>query len=141
MVRLGKKKIMLRNSNFLIFIFLDLLTFQSCGDSSEGLGGGYVYRYEGSDYREIFSEKPHRGHIPPDVISYDVDGKFIIAKQKPRLPQDILIEEEYVYANGADAEYFWIVIKDSSLVLGPMSETQFNQARITHGVPKNLKLK
>lgn len=112
----------------------------SCSDYTKKLGDGYVYRYEGKPIVEIFCEKINGGSIPPTILSYDYNHKFIIAKQKPKIPQDPLYGKEYIYSNGSDSVYYWIIIKKEHTVLGPMNLEAFNDAKAKYHVPNDLKL-
>lgn len=68
----------------LIMIYL----FCSCNmsDSAEKIFGDYVYVTESSQDHFIIGG---RNDIPPDVLAYEFDMHFLIAKQKPDI--DVLI--------------------------------------------------
>ena len=131
------------NSNTIFFTILSLIIIYSCtSDYTQNLGDGYFYRHEGKPLNDIYSEYPQKnGRIPANVITFDYDRNFIIAIQKPRLPQDILYEKEYEYKLGEDALYFWLIIKEKKLVLGPLDTEEFKLARKQYNVPDNLKFK
>ncbi len=123
-------------------VFCVALILQCCSsDYTENLGGGYFFRNEGGDLKDILSKELKGGEIPSTVIAFDYDKNFIIAKQRPKLPQDILYEKNYNYELGADTTYFWLIIKKSRLVLGPLKEKEFREVREKHKVPESLKLK
>ena len=83
-------------------VFCIALILQCCtSDYTENLGGGYFFRNEGGDLKDILSKEPKGGEVPSTVIAFDYDKNFIIAKQRPKLPQDILYEKNYNYELGA----------------------------------------
>lgn len=123
-------------------VFCVALILQCCtSDYTENLGGGYFFRNEGGDLKDILSKDPKGGEIPSTVIAFDYDKNFIIAKQRPKLPQDILYEKNYNYELGADTTYFWLIIKKSRLVLGPLKEKEFRKVRERYEIPESLKFK
>jgi hypothetical protein len=121
-----------------------IVLYKGCNigaDSSKSLSGGYFYRNEGGDIKDILSNKPDGGEIPSTVITFDYDKNFIIAKQKPKIPQDPLYSKDYYYTDGTDQNYFWLIIHDKQLVLGPMMENEFRKARQLYNVPDKLSVK
>ena len=132
---------MKRNNIIWFLLFGGLFMFQYCtSDYTKNLGEGYIYRQEGDPLNDIYCESPKGGRVPANVISFDYDKKFIIAKQKPKLPQDILYEKEYEYNLEENEIYFWLIIKKEQLVLGPLNEEKFNKARKKYKVPNKLSL-
>lgn len=74
------------------FIILFLLLITSCGGASdfyEELSGGYFYRDESNDTKEILGHDKSKQNIFPKVISYAYNKNFIIAAQEP-------LKEEYI---------------------------------------------
>lgn len=123
-------------------VFCIALILQCCtSDYIENLGEGYFFRNEGGDLKDILSKEPKGGEIPSTVIAFDYDKNFIIAKQRPKLSQDILYENNYNYELGADTTYFWLIIKKNHLVLGPLKEKEFIEVRERYEIPESLKLK
>ncbi|UTC81978.1 DUF3997 domain-containing protein [Treponema denticola] len=51
--------------------------------------------------------------IPPEVLMYQYDDNFIVAKQKPRRYKEFnyTYNEGYKYSKGLDSEYYWIIKK------------------------------
>lgn len=75
----------------IFFFFCLILLIASCSsDVTKDLGDGYFLRDEGGNVKDILCEQPNSGEIPATIIDYDFDNNFIIAKQKPKLPQDPL---------------------------------------------------
>jgi len=102
------------------------------------LGGDYFFRGEGGLLNDILCRKPNGGVIPATVLDYDYDNEFIIAKQKPKLPQDPLYEKEYIYKNGCDKVYYWLIIKSDNFVLVPFDFEEFKLFRNKYKVSDNL---
>jgi hypothetical protein len=121
-----------------IIYFLIVLFLYSCSDTYENLGNGYFYRYEGGPNNDILCENSEGGFIPATVIAYAFDELFIIAKQKPKIPQDILYDKEFNYQENYLGEYYWIIIKKKNKVLGPLSLNDFETLRIKLDIPNNL---
>ncbi len=129
---------------FLIYLFSILfltLIFHNCSfnDSTENLGDGYFYRNEGESIKDILCKKANGREIPATVLEYHYDDNFIIAKQKPKIPQDPLYDLDYKYNKGTNEYYYWIIVKDSNIVLGPLSIEEFNISRIKLKLPNNIK--
>lgn len=123
-------------------VFCVAVILQSCtSDYTENLGDGYFFRNEGGDLKDILSKEPKGGEIPSTVIAFDYDKNFIIAKQRPKLPQDILYEKSYNYELGADTTYFWLIVKKNHLVIGPLEKKEFRDVRERYEVPESLKFK
>lgn len=123
-------------------VFCVAVILQCCtSDYTENLGDGYFFRNEGGDLKDILSKEPKGGEIPSTVIAFDYDKNFIIAKQRPKLSQDILYEKNYYYELGADTTYFWLIVKKNRLVLGPLKEKEFRDVRERYEVPESLKFK
>lgn len=123
-------------------VFALLLLLESCNfsDSTRQLGDGYFFRNEGGKIKDILCEDPKGGEVPATVIAYGYDENFIIAKQKPKLPQDALYDNEYNYKKGSNAIYYWIVIKDKHSVLGPLAYDEYQEARNKFKIPDELKV-
>lgn len=122
---------------FVCIVFL----IQGCNigaDSVEKLSGGYFYRNEGGDIKDIYCERPDGGEIPATVIDFAYDRRFIVAKQKPKIPQDPLYDKDYQYKDGVDKIYFWLIIHEKNLVLGPMNEEEFTTVCKKYNVSEKL---
>jgi len=129
---------------FILFFVCIALMFQGCNigaDSTKKLSGGYFLRNEGGDIKDILCENPNGGEIPSTIIDYDYDKNFIIAKQKPKIPQDPLYNGDYHYKNGIDQNYFWLIIHSKEFVKGPLDMEEFKLARKQYNVPSNLDFK
>ena len=59
----------------------------------------------------------------------------------PKIPQDPLYEKTYNYPNGNDQYYYWIILKESNTVFGPLSINKLDSMRAEYNIPKTLKLK
>lgn len=128
-------------SIFLILCFF-ILGVQSCtSDYTKKLGNGYFYRDEGDDIRDILSENPNGEEIPSTILDYTYNDKIIIAKQKPKLPQDPLYKKKYKYINDGNNIYYWVIIKDKNISYGPLGNSEYEKLRTKLKVPNNLQLK
>jgi len=105
------------------------------GDAPDELSGNYYYR----QYR-ILWHSSYKKFVPAEVISYNYDKNFILAAQKPIISYDSLFKG-IVYKDGTDRIYFWLIIHKEYLILGPMIEEEYQEARMKYGVPSDLKLK
>lgn len=109
-----------------IFLYWLVLIIQSCtSDYNKYLGKGYFYRDEGGEIKDILCERPNGKEIPATILDYVYNDEYIIAKQKPKLPQDPLYKEEYEYHYGEESLYFWIIIKKKDIIFGPMNKIEF----------------
>ena len=89
--------------------------------------------------KEIFGSMAHNPDIPPTVIDFDYNRDFIIAKQKPKLPLDILYDVNYLYKDEVDT-FYWIISVKNYFGLGPLDKQEYEAARKKYGVPDKLKL-
>ncbi len=127
---------------YLSAIFFLTLILQSCSnDYFENLGNDYFYRDEGGEMKDIHCKKANGGEIPATVVAYDFDDDFIIAKQKPKLPQDPLYDKDYKYNRGDKEFYYWLIAKNKNLVLGPFNLEEFNIQKNKYKVSSELILK
>ena len=122
----------------LLVLIFKLENCEYC-DYTEYFGNGYYYRDEGGDIKEIFGSKAHTPGIPPTVIDFDYNRDFIIAKQKPKLPLDILYDVNYLYKDEVDT-FYWIISVKNYFGLGPLDKQEYEAARKKYGVPNKLKL-
>ncbi len=122
---------------FCLFIFL---AFQSCNyNDNKNLGDGFVYY---ADHKMISNSTGSYGEIPSNVLGYKHDKKFIIATQKPieNDPNELMYDNEYVYKQGYDVIYYWIILKETKTVIGPLTKVEFLEAREKHNISENLTL-
>lgn len=122
-----------------ICICFELLSCSSGGDYNKELSGGYFFSAEGSDMHSIISHFAGGTDIPANIISYNYNNDFIIAKQKPNKTDDPIYDTNPVYKLGRDTIYFWLVIHKQKICLGPLTENEFNAEKIKYNVPSNLK--
>jgi hypothetical protein len=134
-----EKAISWLKKNFFFFCLI-LLLLSCTSDVIKDLGEGYFLREEGADVKDILCEKPNGKEIPASVIAYDFDKDFIIAKQKPKLPQDPLYDKKYNYKRGGEEFYYWIINKKKHIVIGPMDKLEFQKEREKHRISESLAL-
>lgn len=133
---------MVLKSKYLLSLIIVIALFGcNLSDYLENLGDDYTYRDEGGDTKDILNKKPNCGIVPATVIEFKYNNSFIVAKQKPRLPQEPLYEKKYNYPYGNDKFYYWLVLKKERVALGPFNLEEFNVVRLKHNVPDNLILK
>lgn len=138
---MDKIRLKIESFLFIILTLSVLFLLNNCtSDLTKKLGDGYIYRNEGGTIKEIYCESPNGGEIPATVVEYVYDNKFIIAKQMPKIPHDLLYEKTYVYSNGIDNFYYWLIIKGENVVFGPLSMTELDSIRTKYNVPKKLTL-
>ena len=126
---------MRKSIQIILIIFVCLLgALLIFGDNDTiKLSGGYTYSQE---RRHILGKHD----IPPKVISYDYDRDFIIVKQKPQRFDNVIYNTDYVYRQGREAVYYWIIIHEGNKILGPMDSVSYVKARIENSVPEKLTL-
>jgi energy-coupling factor transporter transmembrane protein EcfT len=122
------------------FIYSFILLF-GCRDYSEKLGNGYTFVQMGGNHNYIFHGY-NGGEIHPNVVSFDYNKQFIIAKQKP-MPFQYAYETAKDYACRTDSIAFcyWLILKEEQKIFGPLDSTQFLKLRKDYGVPDKLKFK
>jgi hypothetical protein len=126
---------------YLVSILILTCIICGCSDYSENLGCGYTYVHEGGNDNYIFYEYPAKGgEIPSNIISFDYDKQFIIAKQKPN-EYDCAYEKEYVYPLGRDTVYYWLIVKQQQKVFGPLDFVSFQKLKEQYSVSDKLILK
>lgn len=121
-------------------VILLALLISCSNDSSIDLSGGYFLILEGKGGNLIGNRSVSTREIPSDVISYNFNDQFIIAKQKPG-PTDNVIFNPTIYKDGRNKIYYWLIVHDKKLVLGPMNEQEFDNASLLFKVPKSLNFK
>jgi hypothetical protein len=130
------KKIKLFN----IGLFLAILLIGGCGEMIvSNLPKGYFVRHESNDLQDILCKRPEGGEIPANIIDYNYNSDFIIAKQMPKIPPDPLYEKEYVYP--PDKELYWIIVISNDSVYGPLGIKEFKEIKEHLNVPDKLKFK
>ncbi len=121
----------------MILLFL-IVAVCSCNFSDEvrELKGGWKFVSESKHDKAIDGGDMH---IPCEVLQYGDNDNFIIAKQKPT-DDCFLGKDTSVYKDGRDKIYYWLIVKKQKLLLGPLDELEFIQARRKYEVPDELKL-
>lgn len=135
---LKRMKLLNRNTKSILLVILIFVLFlffsQMCDTDSKKLGSGFVYSAEHKDIRGKID-------VPPNILSYDYDKKFIIAKQKPKEHDEAIYDKmEYRYPLGRDTVYYWLIIKKEQKVFGALDYDSFLQLKKEYKVPDNLKL-
>lgn len=114
-----------------IVLFYPLMYKTSTAD----LGGGFTY---GEEQKHILGKID----IPPYVLSYDYDERFIVAKQRPKEYNEAIYDRmEYVYPLGRETTYYWLILKKEQKVLGPLDSNKYEQLKSEYNVSDKLVLK
>ncbi|SEL95854.1 DUF3997 domain-containing protein [Parapedobacter koreensis] len=111
-----------------------------CSDATKELGSGYFLSIEGESANAIFNRGPDVDGIPPSVLRYGYNSKFIIAEQRPSRFNDVMYDA-IDYSDGREAMYYWVILKESKTVFGPLNKDEFQQLREKYKVPTDLELK
>jgi hypothetical protein len=122
-----------------IFILIALIIQSCASDLKKNLGQGYFFRDEGGTIKDILCERSDGCEIPSTITFYDYNAEFIIAEQRPNLPQDPLYNGTYVYKKGINQTYYWLIIKKLDKQFGPITESELIQLMIQYKVPDKLK--
>lgn len=78
--------------------------------------------------------------IAPSIIRYGYNNKFIIAEQKPNRFNDVMYDS-VDYKDGRETMYYWIILKKSKTVLGPLNKNNFRSLGEKYNVPSDLELR
>jgi len=118
--------------SIIIFILFAIVCNSSCsinGDSKE-LGKGYFITTKGAGWRDILNHDGKHKDVPPDIIEYNYNHSFIIAAQRPNPVDDGIYNNFPVYPLGRGTIYYWLIVKDLDLILGPLLKSDYHNARI-----------
>jgi hypothetical protein len=121
-------------------LFTYMLQFCN-SDYTVKLGKGYFFRYESENIKDILSSNEDGAEVPATVLEYACNNSVIIAKQRPKLPQDILYKGDYVYLRNNDNIYYWIIIKHENKGYGPLLIEEYKELRNKLKIPVELQLK
>lgn len=111
----------------------------SCSSNNDDLGSGYYYHNDGGRAKSIIKKELKRG-ICGEIIAYDYNHDFIVAAQRPYenyCPYDSYVED---FANGMDTTYFWLIVKNEDMILGPYELSKFKEITEKYQVPLGLPL-
>lgn len=105
---------------FIISLFFFAISFD---ESIVKLSDDYSY-YE--EQKAIFGEKD-LVDIPPNIVIYSSNKKFVTARQKPKYNYDSMYvyNENYKYVNGLETEYYWLIVLKEKKVFGPLEYNDF----------------
>jgi hypothetical protein len=129
---------------FLVHVLALLIS--ACDDHEVRLSGGFIFLSEGPDTQEIWPGKslgPNERYIPCNVVGYDYNSDFIVAKQVAREAcYHIGLEgnRKNMFNQHDGQTYFWIIDAQKRVIHGPYSEPQFAAQRKQLGVSEELKV-
>ena len=102
---------------YIVLCLFCCLFIQSCtSDSIKDLGRGYFYRNEGGGIKDILCQRPDGEEIPATILEYIYNDEYIIAKQKPKYPQETLYKRIYEYGTN-DSLFYWIIFVTNDVAL------------------------
>ena len=100
-------------------------------DGQEALGGGFYYfeesrfiNYSGYKYKHELGDTTDV-FVPPMVLEYKKTHEYIFVKQEPPKYDDALYYGRVSYPYGRAVLYYWIIVKSSKELIGPLSMTEF----------------
>lgn len=105
----------------------------------------YQYRQRvnlGNDFFYDGTQKHILGvvDIPPRVLEYNLNDEYIIVKQLPKkFHEAIYDDKEYIYLNGRDKLYYWIIDKKNQDVIGPLDSLEFDKLLVEKEITLNFK--
>ena len=120
---------------FFVGAFWGLLTIYRFAVEGE-IAGSYIF-YDGT--RTIANLHKHQTVMPPSVVDYKTDGKFITVKQYA----DSIYILDYKLIDYPDDElsgfYYWIIdVKEDIIVGGPLKYEQFRKECDLRGLSREL---
>ena len=91
----------------------------------EPIAGDYIAWYFGSSMSAIHNTKK-KMDIPPKVIGYKTNGKYITIRQHPDMPQNAIYKHVDYPEYNPDNHYYWIIdLHRDSIVEGPVDYQSF----------------
>ncbi|MEO9501505.1 DUF3997 domain-containing protein [Nonlabens ulvanivorans] len=125
---------------YLFLISVPYSTLSCTSDYTKDLGDGYFYRNEGGKIKDILCEKKEGVEVPAEILSYNYNNDLIIAKQKPKLPQDAMYSKNYLYNINQTNTYYWILYKKENVLFGPLDSLEYEGLRSKFKIPSNFQL-
>lgn len=124
----------MRNLKYLILT--SCIAFGSCNLSDDvvQLSGNYSFYHESMDDNTIYNEGGDEA-IPCNVVAYDYNNDYIVAKQIRTRQCDL--EKRTEYPN-SDSIFYWIVAHKGKKFLGPLTLIDYQQKRISLNIPSDL---
>lgn len=112
---------------FLTGMLWGLLTLERFAPPPEVeiIAGHYICWESGSPMCAIHNTDKEMD-IPPTVLEYKTDGKYITVKQRPDIPQNSFYKQVDYPDYNTDTLYYWIIdLRCDSIVKGPLSYQSF----------------
>lgn len=123
------------------YIFLLSLFLFSCNsDSLVMLTNSYVYVDEGATNRMICKDPSQEGdnYIPCDIVDYDYNDSYIIAKQQYYSDCYQGYQGERTLEKGS--YYYWIIQISNDSLIGPLTKSEFEVTRRELKITDKLQL-
>ena len=109
----------MRSIYFGLIIIISLCNTSCVDGDYKELGKGYFITTKGPGLRDILNHDGKHKDVPPDIVEYNYDRNFIIAAQRPNQVDDAIYNIFPEYPLGRDTIYYWLIVKDLDLELGP----------------------
>lgn len=137
-----KKKPILIVSILLLALFYIVYSFFLYDADTVRLGRNFKYDKEHQFIYSNGNKQYEARDIPPLVINYVYDDKYIIAKQIPKSPLEQIYYDsnEIIYPFGLSGVYYWIIDLKTSDVNGPFDYEEYMRKRKELCVPNELQL-
>lgn len=108
----------------LLFACLFLFIYLASQPYTVKFSKDFYYDYESNS---IFG-KIELIDIPPEILEFNYDKKFVIVKQRPKYINDSIYDypKDYTYTHGLKTDYYWLILLTENKVYGPMIFEDFN---------------
>ena len=90
----------------------------------EPIAGDYIAWYFGSSMSAIHNTKKNMD-IPPRVIGYKTNGKYITIKQHPDMPQNAIYKHVDYPEYNPDNHYYWIIPQQHKTSEATMTQPRY----------------
>ena len=120
----------------LTVILIAMLTSCNFSDETTKISGGWTFAIEGKHDKVISKGNKY---IPCEVVAYDDNDDFIIAKQKP-MKECFFRMDTIIHYPTTDSIFYWIIDHKRKLFLGPLMYRDYFIKRKLLKVPQDLKL-
>jgi len=115
------------------------LILGSCNLSDEirSVHGGWKFYDEGDSNCVILKGEKF---IPCQILKYGYDDDYIIATQRPTATCFNGVDTNH-YPIGSNGVYYWIIVQATDSLIGPLTQKEFEAARIRMQIPTDLELR
>lgn len=125
-------------SLFLVMIYVIMLYVDYSDKEERHIAGAYYCHNENTPEFAILNMNNNAMDIPPRVLKYRSNDKFITAIQKPEIPQSANFIDVSYPDYSEDSIYYWIIFVDQDTLLGPLDHLSFIRECKKNKVPDDL---